>query len=70
MVATHTVVTGDTLWAISERHLGSGRNWRSIYEANQEQIEADATAAGLFDPDDPGHWIFPGQTFVLPGVAA
>lgn len=65
---TYTVVSGDTLWAIARRFYGDGQKWRIIYDANQAQIQADATTAGLWDPDDPGHWIFPGQVFNMPGL--
>lgn len=65
---TYTVVSGDTLWGIAQEFYGSGLQWRIIYDANQAQIEADATANGLWDPYDPGHWIFPGQVFTIPGI--
>lgn len=31
---THTVVSGDTLWALSERFLGAGSRWQEIADAN------------------------------------
>jgi hypothetical protein len=65
---TYTVQPGDTLWGISQRYYGDGRNWRIIYDKNKAQIQADATTAGLWDPYDPGHWIFPGQVFIIPGM--
>lgn len=64
----YTVVAGDTLWSISQRFYGSGLSWRLIYDKNQAQIQADAETAGLWDPYDPGHWIFPGQVFTIPGI--
>ncbi len=67
---TRVVVPGDTLWGIATEFYGSGLLWRRIYDANQAQIEADARAAGLWDPRDPGHWIFPGQVFDIPDVEA
>lgn len=51
---THTVIKGETLWAISENVYGSGYNWTDIYKANNlktEQIEI-------------------GQVLVLPNVAS
>lgn len=65
---THTVVSGDTLWGIAKTYYGDGLQWRQIYNANQAQIQTDAENAGLWDPDDPGHWIFPGQVFTIPGI--
>lgn len=65
---TYTVVQYDTLWKIAQEFYGSGQQWRQIYNANQAQIQADAEAAGLWDPNDPGHWIFPGQVFTIPGI--
>jgi len=51
--ATHTVVRGDTLWAIAKKHLGDGNRWREIYEANNDLIR---------NPN----LIYPGQVFVIP----
>ncbi len=65
---THVVVPGDTLWSIALRYYGSGAKWRTIFDRNAAQIQADATAQGLWDPYDPGHWIFPGQVFIIPGI--
>lgn len=52
---THTVVRGDTLWAISKRYYGVS-NWpnvNKIVAANKSKIK---------DP----HWIYPGQVFTIP----
>lgn len=65
---TYTVEAGDTLWSIATYYYGSGFMWRLIYEANQAQIEADATAAGVWNPNDPSQHIFAGQVFEIPGV--
>lgn len=35
---TYTVKKGDTLWAISARYYGDGRNWRRILEANPNAL--------------------------------
>lgn len=64
----YTVVPGDTLWRIASTFYGSGIEWPRIYNANAAQIEAAARAAGLWNPRDPGHWIFPGQVLTIPGV--
>jgi hypothetical protein len=64
----HTVVSGDTLWDLARTYYGSGTEWWRIYEANQAQIQSGAVAAGLWNPRDPGHWIFPGQVFTIPGI--
>ena len=35
---TYTVQKGDTLWKISHKFYGSGKEWRKIYQANQTTI--------------------------------
>ena len=50
---THTVVSGDTLWAIAQANYGDGSQYMRIVEANRDKIR---------DP----HWIYPGQVFVIP----
>ncbi len=47
------VESGDTLWGIAERELGSGARYTEIFAANREVIE---------DPD----LIFPGQKIRIP----
>ena len=49
----HTVVSGDTLWAIAEKVYGNGSRYPEIFEANQPM---------LTDPD----LIFPGQVLRCP----
>ena len=49
----HTVVSGDTLWAIARRYYGDGSLYRKIFEANRERIS---------DPN----LIPPGQVLVIP----
>ncbi|MGK2882028.1 MAG: LysM peptidoglycan-binding domain-containing protein [Mycobacterium sp.] len=48
---TYTVVSGDTLWAISERFYGDGSKYQVI-----------ATASAIANPD----LIFPGQVLTIP----
>lgn len=43
----YTVVSGDTLWGIAARKLGSGGKWTLIYNANTETIEAEAKKHGI-----------------------
>ena len=50
---THTVVKGDTLWALAGKYLGQATRWPEIYKANSGKIK---------DP----HWIYPGQVFAIP----
>ncbi len=49
----HTVERGDTLWAISEKHLGNGGRYQDIFEANKPM---------LTHPDK----IYPGQMLRIP----
>ena len=50
-VRTYTVVSGDTLWAISERFYGDGSRYQQI-----------ADASGISNPD----LIYPGQVLTIP----
>lgn len=49
----HTVVSGDTLWAISTKTLGNGARYEEIFEANKPM---------LTHPDK----IYPGQVLRIP----
>ena len=51
---THTVDSGESLWAIAEQELGDGSRWREIYDANKDVIG-----------DNPD-LIKPGQTLKIP----
>lgn len=70
---TYTIKTGDTLWSIAQRFLGSGAKWQTIYNANKEIIELTAKkrwkAAGIDRDSENGHWIFPGTVITIPGVS-
>ncbi len=50
----HTVVKGDTLWAISSKHYGKGHRYKEIFEANTPMLK---------DPN----LIYPGQVLRIPG---
>ena len=49
----YTVLSGDTLWNISQEMYGNGSRYMQIFEANRELLE---------DPDR----ILPGQVLVIP----
>ena len=67
--STYVVKSGDTLWAIAEKILGSGSLWETIYDANKEIIESTATerwkAAGKDRDSEHGKWIFPGTKLFI-----
>lgn len=50
---THTIVSGDTLWAIAKKYYGNGALYNKIYEANKNIIK---------NPN----LIYPGQKVVIP----
>ena len=64
--STYTVVSGDTLWGIASKQLGSGSKWTLIYDANAGTIEAEAKKHGKSSSDH-GHWIWPGEVLTIPG---
>lgn len=63
--SSYTVKSGDTLWAIAKRHLGSGTKWKTIYNANKSAIEKAAKNRG-YKSSATGHWIFPGTKLTIP----
>lgn len=62
---TYTIVSGDTLWKIAQKNLGSGASWTKIYDANSEAIETAAKRYGKSSSDH-GNWIYPGTTLTIP----
>ena len=51
----HNVVAANTLWDMAKYYYEDPFKWPVIYEANKHRIK---------DP----HWIYPGQTFIIPGL--
>lgn len=62
---THTVKSGDTLWAIARKYYGNGSQYTKIYNANKSVIESTAKKHGYRSSDN-GHWIFPGTKLRIP----
>lgn len=62
---THTVKSGNTLWAIAQKYLGSGAKYRTIYELNKTIIEETAKKHGKSSSNG-GHWIYPGTVLQIP----
>lgn len=63
---TYTIVSGDTLWKISTKQLGSGAKYMQIYNANSGTIESAAKSRGKSSSSN-GHWIYPGTVLTIPG---
>lgn len=63
--SSYTVKSGDTLWIIAKRFLGSGSKWKSLYSANKSAIEKAAKNHG-YASSATGHWIFPGTKLTMP----
>lgn len=51
----HGVVAANTLWDMAKFYYEDPFQWPVIFEANKHRIK---------DP----HWIYPGQTFIIPGL--
>ena len=62
---TYTIKKGDTLWGISQKFLGAGSKWKTIYNANKSIIESTAKKHGRSSSDN-GHWIYPGVKLTIP----
>lgn len=63
---TYTIVSGDTLWKISTKELGSGAKYMQIYNTNSGVIESAAKSHGKSSSSN-GHWIYPGTVLTIPG---
>ena len=61
----HTVVSGDTLWALAVKYYGAGVQYTKIYNANVSVIEETAKAHGKSSSEN-GHWIYPGTVLNIP----
>jgi len=59
--STHTVVRGDSLWAIAQIHLGNGNRYPEIYELNKNIIDGRNKGTG-----NTRYTIYPGQVFNIP----
>lgn len=66
---SYTIKKGDTLWAISQKYLGAGSKWQTIYNANKTIIEETAKKYGKKSSNN-GWWIYPGVTIQIPGANA
>ena len=62
---SYTIKSGDTLWKISQKFLGAGAKWQSIYDANSTIIEETAKKYGKKSSNN-GWWIYPGCTISSP----
>lgn len=62
---TYVVQTGDTLFSIAQKTLGSGDRWPEILGANRSILDATARQRGMTSSDN-GHWIFGGEALVIP----
>lgn len=60
----YTVESGDTLWGIAAKYLGSGVQYVQIYNDNASVIEGEAKRRGKTSSDN-GHWIFPGTVLTI-----
>ena len=59
---TYIVKNGDTLWGISEKHLGSPYEWPRLWKHNNRKSVIAITGRAISNPD----LIYPGQKIALP----
>jgi len=62
---SYTIVSGDTLWNIAKKKMGSGSQWTTLYNANKTVIENAARSRGKASSNN-GHWIYPGTVITIP----
>jgi LysM domain len=53
---THTIVSGDTLWALAQQYYGNPYLWPQLWESNTWITDA--------------HWIYPGDVLLVEGEGA
>ena len=57
----HTVVSGDSLWAIAKKYLNKGERYPELYSLNQAVIDGGNKGTG-----NSRYTIYPGQVLALP----
>ena len=62
---TYTVRSGDSLWSIAQKFLGSGTRRGEIYELNKDAIEEAAKKNGRKSSEH-GWWIYTGTVLHIP----
>jgi hypothetical protein len=63
---TYTVQSGDSLWMLAEKYLGSGANFPTIVEATNQQHQTDNSYANISDPAV----LLPGMKLLIPAGMA
>ena len=60
LARSHTVISGDTLWAIAKHYLGNGARWMEIFNLNPQIAERNLGTGRA------KYTIFPNQVLLLP----